>query len=93
MDKKGSFQKHIAGLRAVAIILILLFHLNGNAWPQGYLGVDVFLVITGYLLILGGKRQEQAWGKRDTAGYLGKRLRRVVPPMAGIIVITVGLGG
>ena len=81
---------HIAGLRAVAIVLVMLFHLNAGAWPQGYVGVDVFLVITGYLLFYKGGRQNSEVGVvRSTCAYLGKRVQRIVPPMLIVTLLTV----
>lgn len=41
--------KQITSLRGLAIILIILFHLNPEHFPYGYFGVEVFLVISGYL--------------------------------------------
>lgn len=43
--------KQITSLRGLAIILIILFHLNPEHFPYGYFGVEVFLVISGYLLM------------------------------------------
>ena len=40
----------INGLRAVAVLAVVLFHLMPNYFPRGYLGVDVFFVISGFIL-------------------------------------------
>lgn len=87
-DRKN-FLGHIAGLRGLAIMLVVLFHLNSRVWPHGYLGVDVFLVITGYLLFRG---QGKLWGWRDAGRFLARRAQRIVPAMAVVIVLVVLVG-
>jgi peptidoglycan/LPS O-acetylase OafA/YrhL len=47
---KFSYRKHLDGLRAISVIAILLFHINPRILPGGYLGVDVFFIISGYLI-------------------------------------------
>lgn len=49
--------KQITSLRGLAIILIILFHLNPEHFPYGYFGVEVFLVISGYLLMKSLQKQ------------------------------------
>ena len=72
------FFNHIAGLRGIAIILVILFHLNSTCFPHGFYGVDVFLVITGYLLFLSFTRN----GKHlDIKEFATKKLLRIFPPM------------
>ena len=44
------FMPHINGLRALAILAVVLYHLNEELCPCGYFGVDIFLLLTGYLL-------------------------------------------
>lgn len=92
MSNKGSFLKHIAGLRAIAIIFVVLFHLDGQLWTHGYLGVDVFLVITGYLLFCGEAKRAEQRGWRKPLGFLARRIGRLVPSMAVLILLTLGAG-
>ena len=87
-----SFLPHVAGLRAVAIILVVLFHLDGTAWAHGYLGVDVFLVISGYMLFRARLRQSAPYGIKDSVGFLYKRGMRIVPPMVVTLLLTIALG-
>ncbi|KAI6185864.1 O-ACyltransferase-like protein [Aphelenchoides besseyi] len=47
-----SWQTNLQGLRAVAILAVLLFHASSNQFAQGYLGVDIFFVISGFLMCL-----------------------------------------
>lgn len=71
------YRADIDGLRAVAVLLVLLFH-AGLGFPGGYIGVDVFFVISGFLitgLILG----EQQRGTFTLRGFWGRRIRRIIP--------------
>lgn len=90
--EKGDFLEHIAGLRGVAILLVLLFHLNAQAWPQGYVGVDVFLVISGYLLIRSRANRKEPESLKGTLSYLGRRVQRILPPMTLLIILTLLVG-
>ena len=76
----------------MAIIFVVLFHLNGQVWSHGYLGVDVFLVITGYLLF----RARLARAGNDAPADMGKfalrRICRIVPAMTLVISLVVILG-
>ena len=76
------FLGHLAGLRGLAIIFVVLFHLNGQFWAHGYLGVDIFLVITGYLLFRARAMHTGRENWKDFFKFLSKRFCRIVPPMA-----------
>jgi peptidoglycan/LPS O-acetylase OafA/YrhL len=70
------YRHDIDGLRAVAVIAVILFHL-GN-FPNGFLGVDVFFVISGFL-ITGIIRREQIDGKFSLVNFYLRRVRRIIP--------------
>lgn len=89
---RSGFLAHVAGLRAVAIVLVLLFHLEGDVWTHGYLGVDVFLVIMGYLLWRGRLAHTEANSLVDVLRFAYKKIMRIVPPMTVVIVLTVLVG-
>ncbi len=72
------FFNHVAGLRGLAIILVILFHLNATYFPHGYYGVDVFLVISGYLLFASLQRDNYQLKVLD---FAKKKLFRIFPPM------------
>lgn len=91
MPSKG-FLGHLAGLRGLAIIFVLLFHLNSQFWSQGYLGVDVFLVITGYLLLRARMAHPGRESWMDFLRFLSKRFCRIVPPMTIIILLSALVG-
>ncbi len=68
----------IQGLRALAVIAVIVFHINKNWLPGGYIGVDVFFVISGFIIssIILRKKQNGIFSFQDF--YIG-RIRRIVP--------------
>lgn len=78
------FFNHIAGLRGIAILLVILFHLSISNFPHGFYGVDIFLVISGYLLFLSLQRNQ---GILNLKEFACKRLLRIFPPMLALVLI------
>ena len=76
----------------MAILLVLLFHLNSSIFPNGYVGVDVFLVITGYLLFRSRLAHPEPRSWADDARFALKRLQRIMPSMLLIIVLVLAAG-
>lgn len=79
------FYPHISGLRGLAIILVILFHLNSTCFPHGFYGVDIFLVISGYLLFLSASHSNYQLNLKE---FAAKKLFRIFPPMIVTILIT-----
>ena len=48
--KLFSYKPHVDGLRALAVLFVFLFHINPELFPGGYLGVDVFFVLSGFVI-------------------------------------------
>ncbi len=79
-------RKEIDGLRAVALLPVILYHAGFASFGGGYLGVDVFFVISGYLitsLIL----EEHAAGRFSLAGFYARRARRILPALFAVILV------
>ena len=78
----------IDGLRAVAVIAVLLYHLGISWIPGGFLGVDLFFVISGYVItrLLLDSIQER--GGLDLRDFYLARIRRLLPPLVFMIVTT-----
>lgn len=78
--KHLAYRPDIDGLRAIAVILVLLFHAFPQAFPMGYLGVDIFFVISGYL-ITGNILTDLGNQNFSLALFYAKRCRRILPAL------------
>ena len=78
--------RHVEGLRAVAVLSVIFFHLDAAYLPGGYLGVDVFFVISGFVITLSLTRDE-ATGK-SLSDFYARRVARLLPACAATIVCT-----
>jgi peptidoglycan/LPS O-acetylase OafA/YrhL len=76
------------GLRGIAIVLVVLYHFRGSPIKGGLFGVDLFLVLSGYLVTTGLLREELH--KEQIALFYKRRLQKILPPLA-IVVVLVGL--
>ncbi len=83
----SSYRPEVDGLRAVAVLAAILFHTGSPAFAAGYLGVDLFFVISGYLITTIVMR-EQAAGTFRLAGFYMRRIRRILPAMLAIMLLT-----
>ena len=70
------------GLRALAVLLVMAFHLLPGPVPGGYLGVDVFFVISGFLITGLLLRERDATGRIHLGSFWGRRARRLLPALA-----------
>ncbi len=73
--------KALDGLRAVAIIGVVLFHMRPSALEGGFLGVTLFFVLTGYFITRSILRGLDRTGEFSYVDYLKKRVRRLLPPI------------
>ena len=78
----------IDGLRAVAVIAVLLYHLGISWIPGGFLGVDLFFVISGYVITRLLLDSIQRSGGLDLRAFYIARIRRLLPPLLFMIVTT-----
>ncbi len=75
-----TYRREIDGLRAAAVVPVILFHAGFSWFSGGYVGVDVFFVISGYL-ITGIILAERAAGRFSLAGFYERRARRILPAL------------
>ena len=78
----------IDGLRAVAVIAVMLYHLGFKWIPGGFLGVDLFFVISGYVITRLLLDSIQRSGGLDLRAFYVARIRRLLPPLVFMIITT-----
>ena len=82
-----TYRPDIDGLRAVSILSVLLFHAKFSLFSGGYIGVDVFFVISGYLIgsiVLNDAQR----GTFSLAGFYVRRIRRILPALFAALAVT-----
>ena len=79
------YRREIDGLRAVAVLPVILFHAGLTFWSGGFVGVDVFFVISGYLIttILIDERER---GTYSLLGFYERRARRILPALFLVLI-------
>ena len=82
-----SYRPDIDGLRAVAVLSVVFFHLSKSYLPGGFLGVDMFFVISGYLISSILTKDAQVSGVSITRFY-ERRIRRIAPALLVLLLVT-----
>lgn len=91
MNKVTKFREDINGLRAIAVISVVLFHFNPSYMPGGFAGVDVFFVISGYLMtsiIFRGIENDNF----SIFNFIKSRAKRIVPALTTVILLLLIVG-
>ena len=88
--RRPAFRPDVEGLRAVALGLVLLYHAGVPWFPGGYVGVDVFFVVSGFLITGLLLREAERHGKVSLLRFYGRRARRLLPA-AAVVVLAVCL--
>ncbi|MFI9328603.1 acyltransferase family protein [Kitasatospora sp. NPDC052868] len=90
--RSAGFRPDIEGLRAVAVLAVLAFHASLPGLAGGFVGVDVFLVISGYLITGLLVREAVTTGRIRLGEFFSRRARRLLPS-AAVVLGTVALAG
>lgn len=88
----GSYRPDIDGLRAVAVLCVVLYHIGVPGFSAGFVGVDVFFVISGYLITAHLCETRGTPLGRSLLDFYARRARRILPPLALVVVATIALG-
>ncbi len=88
---RAGFRPDIEGLRAVAVVAVVLFHAGMPGCSGGFVGVDAFFVISGFLITGILCREATATGTVELARFYGARARRLLPA-AGLVVVSTAVG-
>lgn len=86
-----TYRADIDGLRAIAVLSVLLFHAGFDAFGGGYVGVDIFFVISGYLITTIIYREIES-GSFSIAHFYERRFRRILPAVTVVILATLAAG-
>lgn len=85
------YRLDIQGLRAIAVLSVVIYHGFPQLLPGGFVGVDVFFVISGFL-ITGILYRDMQSGRFSMAGFYRRRIRRIFPALFLVLVAVIGLG-
>jgi len=84
---KIQFRNDIQLLRAIAVVAVIFFHYNKNLFPNGYLGVDVFFVISGFL-ISNIIYSNKSLGNFNLLNFFKNRVKRIFPALLSVILFS-----
>jgi peptidoglycan/LPS O-acetylase OafA/YrhL len=84
----NNYRPEIDGLRAIAVIAVIINHFNERLLPGGYLGVDIFFLISGFVITLSlSNRQNKSLGG-FLSDFYSRRFRRLIPALVVFTVLT-----
>ncbi len=87
-ETRNAFYPYIDGLRAVSIIAVLLFHLDGRLLPGGFAGVDVFFTVSGFVVSSSLHHYRIGSLRGLAAFFYARRFRRIVPALLSALLTT-----
>ncbi len=85
------YLSYIDGIRAFAVISVFLYHMNPHLLPGGFSGVDVFFVVSGYVVSLSLDKHKDIGLSRFLAIFYSRRIKRIVPALLFCLLITIFL--
>ena len=86
--KRSRYRPEIDGLRAFAVVAVIINHFNKDILPGGYLGVDIFFVISGYVITSSLFGRPSKDFKDFISGFYERRVKRLVPALSVFVLIT-----
>ncbi|GAA6204830.1 acyltransferase [Thalassotalea sp. SU-HH00458] len=86
--KNSSYYSHIDSLRAIAVFTVILFHINHDYLPGGFVGVDIFFVISGFL-ISSQLFKSVSGNTFSIKEFYVRRIKRILPAAFSVIFITI----
>jgi peptidoglycan/LPS O-acetylase OafA/YrhL len=89
--RSTAYRRDVDGLRALAVLAVVIFHAFPSALPGGFVGVDVFFVISGYLItgIIVADLKSQRF---SIPGFYSRRIKRIFPSLITILIACLALG-
>ncbi|SSW69703.1 O-acetyltransferase OatA [Achromobacter veterisilvae] len=86
-----AYRRELDGLRAIAVLTVLFFHAGFSAFPGGFVGVDIFFVLSGYLIV-SLISEEMLGGTFSFRAFYERRIRRLLPPLLPVLLLTGAAG-
>ena len=87
MSKKTKYLPSIDSLRAIAVIAVIIYHIDANYLPGGFLGVDLFFVLSGYLISSLILKEYKSTGTVNLYNFYVRRARRLLPAVYFMITV------
>ena len=84
---QSRYRPEIDGLRAFAVVAVIINHFNKEILPNGYLGVDIFFVISGYVQTSSLYQRPSKNFKDFISGFYERRIKRLVPALSVFVLI------
>src|SRR5438874_176868 len=84
---RSTYLPGLDGIRAIAVIAVMLYHAMPQALPGGYLGVQAFFVISGFIITRGLVSEWESGGRIDLRGFWWRRARRLLPPLFLLLLV------
>ncbi len=88
LSVKSTYRPEIDGLRAFAVVAVIINHFNKEILPNGYLGVDIFFVISGFVITSSLYKRPSKNFKDFIIGFYERRVKRIVPALSVFVLIT-----
>jgi peptidoglycan/LPS O-acetylase OafA/YrhL len=88
LSGKSGYRADIDGLRATAVIAVIINHLEKSLLPSGYLGVDIFFVISGFVITSSLMNHKSIDFKSFLAGFYVRRFKRILPALILFTIIS-----
>ena len=88
LSVKNRYRPEIDGLRAFAVVTVIINHFNKDILPGGYLGVDIFFVISGFVITSSLYQRPSKNFKDFISGFYERRIKRLVPALSVFVLIT-----
>jgi len=88
VSAKNSYRPEIDGLRAFAVVTVIINHFNKDVLPGGYLGVDIFFVISGFVITSSLYQRPSKNFKDFISGFYERRIKRLLPALSFFVLIS-----
>ena len=88
LELKDHYRSDIQGLRGLAVLLVVVYH-TGFAIPGGFVGVDMFFVISGFVITQVLMREVELTGRVSLKSFYLRRARRLIPALSLVMVFTI----